>query len=267
MPRTSIALPLAGKRIVITRAQNQASGFHDGLAQLGAVVIDLPTIEIKDPDSWRPLDSAIACLEQFDFLILTSVNGVRSFVNRLRACGRSPADLAPLEVGAIGPATAEALREATVRVDFIPQEYQAEGLLESLNGREVRGKRFLIPRAKVARDLVPRVLTGRGAQVEVVEAYQTVSPVYPPGEVKRRLTPRPDVLTFTSSSTAHHFVKLAQQEGLLQEMEACLMASIGPVTSATLKKLGLKVGVEARQSTIPGLEQALVEYFTASSTV
>jgi len=265
MPKASIGLPLAGKRIVITRAQDQASGFHDGLARLGAVVIDLPTIEIKDPDSWRPIDSAIARLEQFDFLILTSVNGVRSFVSRLRACGRSPADLAPMEVGAIGPATAEALREATVRVDFIPQEYQAEGLLESLGGREVQGKRFLIPRAKVARDLVPRVLTGRGAQVEVVEAYQTVLPAYPAGEVKRRLTPRPDVLAFTSSSTAHHFVQLAQQEGIFPEMQACLIASIGPVTSATLQKLGLKVVVQAKESTIPGLVQALTEYFSASS--
>lgn len=264
MPKVSIGLPLAGKRIVMTRAQDQNSGFHEQLAGLGAVVIDLPTIAIQDPDSWNDMDSAIGRIDQFHFLILTSVNGVRSLMKRLQSCGRSARDLARLEVGAIGPATARALREAGVRVDFVPQQYQAEGLLESLGGRDVRGKRFLIPRAKVARDLVPRVLTQWGAQVEVVEAYQTVSPAYPPGEVKRRLTPRPDVLTFTSSSTAHHFVQLARQEEIFPEIQACLMASIGPVTSATLQKLGLRVGVQAKQSTIPGLVQALAEYFSAS---
>ncbi|MGH7866746.1 MAG: uroporphyrinogen-III synthase [Candidatus Dormibacteraceae bacterium] len=263
--KATTGLPLAGRRIVITRARDQASGFHQALVELGATVVDLPTIEIRDPDSWEPLDSAIARMNQFNFLILTSVNGVRSLVNRLRACGRDTSDLERLEVGAIGPATAEALHGSGVRVDFMPQEYQAEGLLESLNGCDVRGKQFLIPRAKVARDLVPRELTKRGASVEVVEAYQTVTPGYAPGEVKRRLTPRPDVLTFTSSSTASHFVKLVMKEGLFPEVKSCLIASIGPITSATLRKLGMQVAVEAKESTVPGLIKAIANYVSTGS--
>ncbi|MGH9432500.1 MAG: uroporphyrinogen-III synthase [Terriglobia bacterium] len=266
MPKLSLQLPLAGKRVVITRAQDQASGLGEALKKLGAVVVDLPTIEIHDPDSWERLDSAIFRLDQFDFLIFTSVNGVRSFMKRLQHCGQNAMALARLEVGAIGPATAEALREAGVRVDFIPRQYQAEGLLESLDGREVRGKRFLIPRARVARDLVPRALTGRGAKVEVVEAYQTVLPGYSAGEVKKRLTPMPDVLTFTSSSTAYHFVELAEREGLLSGMKGCLVASIGPVTSDALRQLGFSVAVEARESTIPGLIQALAGRFVDTSS-
>ena len=247
---------------MITRARDQASGFREAFVELGATVVDLPTIEIRDPDSWEPLDSAIARMNRFNFLVLTSVNGVRSFVNRLRVCCRDTSDLAGLEVGAIGPATAAALRGSGVRVDFVPREYRAEGLLESLNGRDLQGKQFLIPRAQVARDLVPRGLTKRGATVEVVEAYQTVTPGYAPGEVKRRLTPWPEVLTFTSSSTASHFVKLVMKEGLFPEVKSCLIASIGPITSATLRQLGLQVGVEAKESTVPGLIKALADYIS-----
>jgi uroporphyrinogen III methyltransferase/synthase len=255
--------PLSGKRIVITRAQDQAAVFHQALVQRGAFVIDLPTIKIIDPSSWQPLDSAIARIDEFNYLLLTSVNGARRFLNRLQLAGRNPAVLAQLEIGAIGPTTAGALRESGVRVDFVPQEYQAEGLLKSLQGRNIAHKRFLIPRAKVARDLVPRVLRESGAVVEVVEAYQTVLPAYPPGEVKRRLTPLPDVVTFTSSSTASHFVKLLEAEETPLDPKKCLIASIGPVTSATLWRLGMPAGVEAKESTISGLVEALVEHFQA----
>jgi uroporphyrinogen III methyltransferase / synthase len=266
MTDTTIRLPLASKRIVVTRAREQASDFAGALAALGAVVIEFPTIEIRGPDSWELLDSAISRLDQFDFLIFTSVNGVHFFMSRLQTQRRDAGALAHLEIGAIGPATAQAARRAVLKVDFMPREYQAEGLLESLEGRDVSGKHFLIPRAKVARDLVPRVLTERGATVKVVEAYQTVSPRYAPGEVTRRLTPSPGVLTFTSSSTAKHFVEIVEHEGLLAAMKNCAIASIGPVTSQTLRELGLGVTVEARESTIAGLVAALVENLANSSS-
>jgi uroporphyrinogen III methyltransferase / synthase len=252
---------LAGKRIVITRAREQASVLRDALVALGAKVIEVPTIEIRDPVSWEPLDAAIRRLDEFHFLLLTSVNGVRNFLGRLRAGGRDVKDMAHLEVGAIGPSTAAALVEAGIKVDFIPGEYRAEGLLQSLAGRDLRGKAFLIPRAKVARDLVPRVLQERGARVEVVEAYETVKPPLAPSELARLLTPRPDVITFTSSSTVSNFAKMLEEAKLRDYIRGLAIASIGPITSAAARELGFDVTVEAAEFTIPGLVAAIRGFF------
>jgi len=254
-------LPLFGKRIVITRAREQAGVLREMLEELGAGVIEIPTIAIRDPVSWEPLDGAIQRLEQFHYLLVTSANGVRSFLRRLWACGRDVRDLKGLIIGAIGPATAAEFAKIGIKVDFIPKEYRAEGLLDCLAGRDLRGQAFLIPRAKVARDLVPRVLAERGARVEVVEAYETVTPVFAPEELERLLTPPPDVITFTSSSTASNFARLFPGQPLSAVLRGTAVGSIGPITSATLRKLGLEVTFEARQSTIPGLVEAIEEYF------
>jgi uroporphyrinogen III methyltransferase/synthase len=255
-------LPLSGKRIVITRRREQAGGLREALEALGAEVVEIPTIEIRSPASWEPLDQAIGRLGEFDYLLLTSVNGVLNFLSRLRACGYEVDDLAGLHVGAIGPATAAELTQAGVTVDFVPKEYRAEGLLESLSNHDLRGKAFLIPRAKVARDLVPRVLWERGARVEVAEAYQTVIPAFAPGEIDRLLTPRPQAITFTSSSTVSNFVTLVGEGRLREVLAGVAIASIGPVTSDTIRRLGLEVSVEARESTIRGLVQAIQWYFS-----
>jgi uroporphyrinogen III methyltransferase / synthase len=252
---------LAGKRIVITRAREQASVLRSALVACGAEVISVPTIEIRDPASWEPLDGAIRRLDEFHFLLLTSVNGVRNFLGRLRASGRDMKDLGHLEVGAIGPSTAAALVESGITVAFVPREYRAEGLLESLAGRDVRGKAFLIPRARVARDLVPRVLQERGAQVEVVEAYETVKPSLTSVELERLLTPRPDVIAFTSSSTASNFAKLLEDANLRDCIRGAAIASIGPITSSTARELGFDVAVEAAEFTIPGLVAAIQGFF------
>jgi uroporphyrinogen III methyltransferase/synthase len=232
---------------------------------LGADVVEIPAIEIRAPASWGPLDQAIRRITEFDYLLLTSVNGVLSFLARLRACGVDVRDLAGLQVGAIGPATAAVLAEAGVSVDFVPTEYRAEGLLQSLSYRDVRGKTFLIPRAKVARDLIPRVLKERGAGVEVVEAYQTVAPSLPRGEMERLLTPRPDAITFTSSSTVRNFAHLIGEERTREALAGIALASIGPVASDTVRKLGLHISIEAKESTIPGLVHAIEEYFSAGT--
>ena len=257
------AHPLAGKRIVVTRAREQAGALADALAALGAEVIRIPTIEIRHPESWEPLDRAIRRLDDFDFLLVTSANGARNFLARLRACGCDIGDLAGLEIGAIGPATAAELEQAGVEVDFIPQEYRAEGLLEVLGNRDLAGKAFLIPRAKVARDLVPRALEEKGASVVAVEAYETALPAFAAGELDCLLTPLPDVVTFTSSSTAANFAVLLGENRAKQVLTVAAVASIGPVTSDTIGKLGLAVAVEAKESTIPGLVEAIREYFTA----
>ena len=255
-------LPLSGKRIVITRRREQSGGLREALAALGAEVVEIPTIEIRAPARWEPLDQAIQRVADFDYLLLTSVNGVVNFLARLNACGRDAHDLTGLHVGAIGPATAAELARAGVRVDFVPTEYRAEGLLESLRNHDLRGKAFLIPRAKVARDLVPKFLIERGARVEVVEAYETVTPSYAPGEIDRLLSPRPHAITFTSSSTVLNLSRLLGERRLREALKGVTLASIGPVTSDTVRKLGLEVSIEARQSTIEGLVRAIQQYFS-----
>jgi uroporphyrinogen III methyltransferase/synthase len=254
-------LPLFGKRIVITRAREQASPLREALAERGAEVVEIPTIEIRNPDSWNPLDDAIRRLEEFDFLLATSVNGVRNFMARLKACGRDARDLKGLEIGAIGPATTKEFESAGVRVDFMPSEYRAEGLLDVLEGRDLTGKAFLIPRARIARDLVPQTLRERGAQVEVIEAYYTAAPEYKPEELEALLIPPPDVVTFTSSSTVMNFAKLPFSEKVRTGLKNAQNASIGPVTSETLRNFGMNVNIEAKVSTILGLVQAIEDSF------
>jgi uroporphyrinogen III methyltransferase/synthase len=260
-------LPLFGKRIVITRAREQAGVLREELAALGAEVMEIPTIEIRPPDSWEPLDAAIRRLEDFHYLLVTSANGVRNFLARLAESGRDVRALKGLTIGAIGPATAAEFARTGVKVDLLPAEYVAEGLLAALGDRDLRGKAFLIPRARVARDLVPRVLEERGARVEVVEAYQTATPKISSEELDRLLSPPPDVITFTSSSTASNLAVLVGKDRLTETLRGVAISSIGPITSQTLRQLGLTVTIEAQESTMAGLVQAIAEYHWNQSQV
>ncbi len=255
-------LPLSGRRIVVTRAHEQTASLAEPLEALGAEVVEIPCVEIRPPNSWAPLDRAIRRLKTFDYLILTSANGVSSFLERLRVNGRDARDLKGLKIGAIGPATAEALARASIKVDFVPRTYQAEGLIEALAEEEVRGKSFLIPRAKMARDLLPRVLRERGARVEVVEAYQTARPHFPARDLARWLDPPPDAITFTSSSTAVNFFEQLTPRLRATLLRKAAVVSIGPVTSATLRRMGFRVTLEAKESTVPALVHALRAYFS-----
>jgi len=265
-PDCPAPLPLLGKRIVITRTREQAGILREQLTALGAEVIEIATIKIRDPATWQPLDSAIRRLEEFDYLVVTSANGARNFLRRLEACGRSIGDLKGLSIAAIGPATAAELTQRGVKVHLTPRQYVAESLLEALGEHDLRGKAFLIPRAKVARDLVPRVLEEKGGSVEVVEAYETVAPQLPAGELQRLLTPSPDVITFTSSSTAVNFAKLAGENKVAELLRGVAVASIGPITSETIRKLGLTVTIEAKESTMPGLVRAIEDHFRVRMT-
>jgi len=254
--------PLSGRRIVITRAREQAGVLREALVALGAEVVEVPTIEIRNPSSWDRLDDAIRRLEDFDYLVATSVHGVRKFLGRLQACGRGVEVLTGMQVGAIGPTTAAELARAGVHVDFVPTEYRAEGLVEVLQNHDLSGKWFLIPRARVARDLLRQVLIEKGARVEVVEAYETVIPVLPAGKLEELFTPRPDAITFTSSSTASNFARLIGDSKVRETLAGIVIASIGPVTSNTIRSLGLSVDVEAGEFTVPGLVRAIQEYFS-----
>jgi len=245
--------PLAGKKILVGRAAKQASALSELLAQQGARVVEIPFIEIRPPKSFRPLDEALRKLHRYDWLVLTSVNGVEVFFSRLEKI--DSADFSGLQVAAIGPATRDAIEREGLPVQVMPREYVAESVVKALRGR-VRGQRVLLVRAKVARDVIPRQLRRAGARVDVVEAYQTVLPKSSGPKLRRLLADakrRPDAITFTSSSTVRNFVKLAGKSSL----EGILLASIGPVTSATLRECGLKVRVQAREYTMHGLVTAL----------
>lgn len=255
--------PLAGLRILVGRARHQAGALSSTLRALGAEVIEIPFIEIRKPRSYRPLDTALKNLDAYDWLILTSVNGVDAMWERLKKLRLTGKHLQHLRVAAIGPATRKALEKRGVKVNVVPKEYVAESVVKSLRTR-VTGKRVLLARAKVARDIIPRELRKLGAQVDVVEAYETVIPRASRTRlcaVLKNPKLRPDVITFTSSSTVRNFLALlASGQGRplpTQHLEGVRLASIGPVTSSTLRELRLRVDIEAAEYTIPGLIQAI----------
>jgi uroporphyrinogen-III synthase len=254
--------PIVGVRVLVGRARHQAGALSSELRKLGATVLEIPFIEIRAPRSFQPLDSALKNLAGYDWLILTSVNGVEAMWERLRKLRLTRRDLRQLRIAAIGPATRKAIERRGGKVDVVPKEYVAESVVRSLR-RRVKGKRVLLVRAKVARDVIPRELRKAGAHVDVVEAYETVVPQSSRERLRGALksTRRPHVVTFTSSSTARNFVALLGSRGRVArahtELDGIRLASIGPVTSSTLRELGLRVDIMAKQFTIPGLVRAI----------
>jgi len=257
---------LQNVRVLVGRARHQASALSAGLRSQGAEVLEIPLIEIRKPHSYRPLDSALKNLGQYDWLILTSVNGVEALWARAKHLRLTKKHFRHLRLAAIGPATKKAMEQYGLKVHVVPKQYVAESVVESLFGPG-QGKRVLLARAKVARDVIPRELRKLGARVDVVEAYETVVPVKSRARLRtvfRQPNSRPDVIAFTSSSTVRNFAALL---GKSRKLDGIRLASIGPVTSATLRELGLKVDVEAKKYTIPGLIKAIREYFVNHPTV
>jgi uroporphyrinogen-III synthase len=289
--------PLSGIRVLVGRARHQASTLSAELRERGAEVIKIPFIEIRKPRSFKPLDAALKSLNTYDWLILTSVNGANAMWERMNKLHLIPsgrkregqdlsravtlrgplralaAEGSILRIAAIGPATKKAIEQRGVKVDVVPKEYVAESVVRSLKSK-VKGKRVLLVRAKVARDVIPQELRKAGAHVDVVEAYETVVPQ----SSRRRLQAvlkkrRPHVVTFTSSSTVCNFVELLCLRKTLQTLrtvggqecplhtglDGILMASIGPITSSTLREVGLPVDISAKEFTIPGLVKAIVD--------
>jgi len=250
--------PLAGRRILVTRARHQAEALAARLRSLGASVMAIPSIEIRPPRSYQPLDHALRRIERYDWLILTSVNGVEALFSRLRKLRLSRGHLRHLRVAAIGPATKAEAERRGLRVHVMPREYVAESVVQALR-RRVKGKRALLVRARVARDVLPNALRRAGAKVEVVEAYQTVAPPRSRRLLRKVLrNRRPHWVTFTSSSTARNFALLVGAGRVRAALTGIRVASIGPVTSGTLRELGVCVTVQARKYAIPGLVQAMV---------
>jgi len=250
-----------GKRILITRAREQSGEFATLLKKTGAEVMELPTIEILPPFSWKELDRVLPRLRSYDWLIFTSANGVHFFWQRLREKGkiRLPSSM---KVCAIGPATAKQLKEKKISVDYMPKEFIAESLLDGFQKKFIKEKRILLARAKKARDILPKGLRKMGAKVDVVEVYRTVKPKGGSKRLRQLLTDgKIDVITFTSSSTVNHFADLLKKEDLKKRLKGIAIACIGPVTAKTAKEWGMKVQIQPKPYTIPALTRAIVEYF------
>jgi uroporphyrinogen-III synthase len=251
--------PLAGTRILVGRARHQAGSLSKSLRSLGASVIEIPFIEIRKPQSYQPLDDALKNIKSYDWLILTSVNGVEAMWRRIQKLRIPRSRLKRLQIAAIGPATKSAIVKHGLKVKMVPEEYVAESVVKGLR-EQVNGKRVLLVRAKVARDVIPEELRAAGAQVDVVEAYETVVAEKSRtrlATLMKNAARQPHVVTFTSSSTARNFAELTGKikAGSLKSIQ---FASIGPVTSATLRELQMPVAIEAHEFTMGGLVRAIV---------
>jgi uroporphyrinogen III methyltransferase/synthase len=252
--------PLFGKGIVITRPEKQADDLAQLLTREGANPLHFPTIKIVPPPDWRDLDAAIKNLENYDWLIFTSANGVQFFFERLLTKNRDIRDLKGVKICCIGPATAQQVQSKGIRVDLVPEKFISEGIIESFSGINLRGKKILIARAAKARDVLPVGLKNAGAKVDIVTAYETVNSGKKKSELEALFKENQvDVITFTSSSTVNNFVKIMGRNFLLPK--GVKIACIGPVTEATAKKAGLSVDIHQEEYTMEGLVGALINYF------
>lgn len=254
-------LPLFGKTLVITRPEEQSEAFMRGLLERGAEPFLFPVIETVPPEDWKPLDNAIQKLDSYDGLIFTSVNGVKFFMQRLKEKGKDVRELKGLRLYAIGSKTEQAVNTLGISVDVVPDDFVAESLLDSLGKENIKGKKFLLPRAAIARETLPDQLRAKGADIDVAPAYQTVRPQTDTQELVRRLKEGSiHAVTFTSSSTVTHFMELIGEE-IMPQLKQIVVACIGPVTAKTAENAGLKVDIMAEEYTVDGLIAALEKHF------
>lgn len=257
VPVKSGGSPLSGQRILITRPRGQTAAFVRGLEALGARAELFPTVEILPLGDFAALDQAVRRLPEQDWLVFTSANGVRHFLARCEALGCRDS-LQRLDIAAIGPQTARLLRDSGLSVSLMPEEYRAEGILAALGPDRVRGRRFLLARVAGARDVLPGTLRRWGAEVTVVEAYRN-EPVRDDARRLARILEQVDWVTFTSPSTVNAFVDLLDTVDAKSPAAGCRVACIGPITMDAARRRGMEVEVVAREYTVAGLIQALVE--------
>lgn len=253
--------PLFGKRIIVTRAKEQAPEFIDLLSSYGAEAVSFPTLEIAPPPSWVEADAAIERIEHYNWIIFTSVNGVQSFRKRLATLRKDLRVLKGISLCAIGPRTAAEVEAWSLQVDLVPSEFKAEGVLQALEGRGIAGKRFLIPRALEAREILPEEIQKKGGKVDVVPVYQSVRPTPDPAMLETILRAKGvDLITFASSSTLRNFMEILgpQRQSWLTGIA---IACIGPITAETAREFGLKVDVIPGEYTLPALAESIVDYF------
>lgn len=252
--------PLFGKRIVITRTREQASKLKEALIELGAEVIEIPTIEVRPLFNEKTYET-LRNLKNYHWLVFTSENGIRFFFSALFETGLDVRALGGIKIAVIGPATKEALKTYGILPDLMPEKnFTQEGLISAFEKEELSGKRVLYVRARVAREVLSEGLKARGALLEVLPIYETLKPKDSGERLKEAFEKGISAITFTSSSTVENFFELLKERDLFLP-EGVVLASIGPVTSASIRKFGLEPTIEAKEYTIPGLVRALVEYF------
>ena len=257
-------LPLFGKTVVVTRAEEQSEPLIKTVQEKGAEAFCFPVIRTVPPEDWTPLDDALGRLESYHGIIFTSVNGVKFFMQRLRETGADIRDLKGVRVYTIGPKTAERVEELGLRVDVTPKNFVAESLIECLRNENLQGKRFLLPRAAVAREILPEQLKSLGAKIDVVPSYRTIQPeTHIEALAKRFEDGAVDVITFTSSSTVSNFLKLLGKD-LKPYLDQVTIACIGPITAKTARNAGLKVAIVPEVYTVAAMVDAIQEYFKTS---
>lgn len=254
------SLPLAGRRVLVTRAAHQAGKLSEGLRTLGAAPVEVPVLEIGPPASFEALDRALNHFNDYDWLILTSANTVRALGERAAALGIELGRSVSMKVATVGEGTAAAAREAGFQITFVPVIYVAESLIEGMVGLAA-GQRILLARAAVARDVIPDALHAAGATVDVVDAYRNVMPEAAPELLRQAMAGGIDAATFTSSSSVTHLAEAARAAGLEWPLAGVPAVSIGPITSETLRELGWEPAIEAEPSDIPGLVAAVSQLF------
>jgi uroporphyrinogen III methyltransferase / synthase len=263
--------PLLGKRIIVTRAREQASGLVKKLSDLGASCLEFPTIRVIPPDTWAPLDDAISRIGDYHWLVFTSVNGVKFFFERLFAAGRDVRSLGHVKTACIGPATAAKLLSFGIKNDILPESYRAESVVEAFKTIDIKGKRILIPRAELARPVLPVELRKMGGDVDEITAYTTktdshdLSPDKGGALVDVLSENNADLVTFTSSSTVTNFKTLLPKKDVESLMDGITVACIGPITAETARKEGFKVDITADRFTIDGLCDAILDHFGGPS--
>ncbi len=256
--------PLAGKRVVVTRALEQAQEMLAQLGQSGAEVLLLPTLAFRAPQNTAPLDEAIGKCDGFDWILFTSRNAVRFFCARCRALGLEPPSgyTTRPQIAAVGPATAEAARQEGMRVARVAARFLAQGLVEELRS-EVAGAKILLPRSDKAGEELPVALRSLGAVVTEVVAYETGAPAAPDRKLLDRiLVGDVDVVTFASPSAFDNFLEMAGPDRVRKQAGSFALAAIGPVTAAAIRDAGFPVAIEADEATADGLVAALAAYFT-----
>ncbi len=254
--------PLFGKTILVTRTEEQAGEFTEILEQDGAIPLSFPTIKTMPPPSWRPLDNGIKNLSSYDWVIFTSVNGVRYFFDRLTRLGKDLRELKGVKICAIGPRTTRAIREFNIKVDLTPKVFRAEAILKALGKSGIKGKRFILPRALKAREILPDTIKKLGGTIDVLPSYRTVRPRKKAAEIREKLfAGEITAITFTSSSTVTNFMKFFKKNEAELINRKTRIACIGPITADTAESLGLRVDIMPESYTIPSLTEAIASYF------
>jgi uroporphyrinogen III methyltransferase/synthase len=259
--------PLRDKKIIVACSANKMSSLVANLQALGACALPFPVIEVRGVDDTGPLDRTLSSLHTYDWIIFTSVHGVLHFFRRYFERNISKEAANQLKFCAIGPATARALKENGIDADLIPQDYVAEGVIDALieycgGLPNLKGRRILIPRAKVARDILPNTLKAAGAQVDIVPCYQTMCAEIDEDTIHAIMSDCPDMIVFTSSSTVRNMVGILGEHSGRNLLQNSTVAAIGQITADSVRAYGKEVEIIPKKSTIDSLIQAIREYYT-----